>query len=211
MYVYTCIVLGLHGCALFYQSEFLVNAPNTILEFFMKTSPRSYLAYLCIAVMVCGCGATDLLGDKETSYPKRKEQIRNESRGKLTGEGGLLLGGGSGSSHDEGNNPLGVNSFLWRATLDTLAFMPLVSADPFGGVVITDWYEDPKAQGERFKVNALILDRSLRADGVKISLFKQQLDAGGVWRDSAIEESRARELEDTILTRARQLRVKTIQ
>lgn len=177
----------------------------------MTSSPRSCLAYLCIAVLVWGCGADDLFGEKETNYPQRKEQVRNEKRGKLTGEGGLLLGGGSGSDSDQGNNPLGVNSFLWRATLDTLAFMPLVSADPFGGVVITDWYEDPKAQGERFKVNALILDRSLRADGVKVSLFKQQLDASGTWRDSAIEDKRARELEDTILTRARQLRVKNIQ
>lgn len=176
----------------------------------MNTS-RSYLAYLCIALLVWGCGADDILGEKETNYPQRKEQARNEKRGKLTGEGGLLLGGDSGSDKDESNNPLGVNSFLWRATLDTLAFMPLVSADPFGGVIITDWYEDPKARGERFKVNALILDRSLRSDGVKVSLFKQQADTSGMWRDMAIEEQRARDLEDTILTRARQLRVKNMQ
>ena len=79
---------------------------------------------------------------------------------------------------------LGVNSFLWRATLDTLGFMPLASADPFGGVIITDWYEDPKTKGERFKVNALILDKTLRADGVKITVFKQRLDAKNIWRDT---------------------------
>ncbi len=84
--------------------------------------------------------------------------------------------------------------------------MPLSSADPFGGVIITDWYEDPKTPGERFKVNALILDKSLRADGVKITVFKQSRDKGG-WRDQKIDEALERSLEDTILTRARQLKV----
>src|SRR5579862_8835017 len=84
--------------------------------------------------------------------------------------GATIVAGGPGKM------TLGVNSYLWRATLDTLSFMPLVSADPFGGVIITDWYEDPKTPGERFKVNALILDKSLRADGVRITVFKQFSD-----------------------------------
>ena len=102
-------------------------------------------------------------------------------------------------------SPIGVNSYLWRATLDTLSFMPLASADPFGGVIITDWYEDPKTPGERFKVNALILDKTLRADGVKITLFKQKMDKGS-WRDQQVDDKLAHSLEDTILTRARQLK-----
>ena len=95
------------------------------------------------------------------------------------GLAGLAACGGGLGMHKEAPKPvaanaIGVNSYLWRATLDTLSFMPLASADPFGGVIITDWYEDPKAPGERFKVNALILDRSLRADGVKLTVFKQK-------------------------------------
>ncbi len=109
------------------------------------------------------------------------------------------------------SNPLGVNSFLWRATLDTLAFMPLISADPFGGTprILTDWYEDPQKPGERFKVNALILDKTLRADGVKLTVFKQKLDKGSKngWRDQQVDSTLARQLEDTILTRARQLKI----
>lgn len=159
---------------------------------------------LCAAVMLSGCGALDGMS-KETSYPKRKDEVRNEARGKLTGEG-LSIGGGSKKS-DQADNPLGVNSFLWRATLDTLGFMPLASADPFGGVILTDWYEDPNSKGERFKINALILDRQLRADGIKISLFKQTYDAARGWQDTAVDDALARKLEDTILTRARQLRV----
>lgn len=162
-----------------------------------------------VASLMAGCGMMDGV-EKEASFPKRKELERNEARGKLTGEG-LSLGGGSSKKDDQSGNPLGVNSFLWRATLDTLAFMPLASADPFGGVIITDWYEDPKAKGERFKVNALILDRQLRADGIKVSLFKQNFDSTRGWQDMTVDEALERQLEDTILTRARQLRVKNIE
>lgn len=140
----------------------------------------------------------------ESNVPISDKQARKEKHGKLTGEDGLVIAGGKKRSEDGG--ALGVNSYLWRATLDTLSFMPLVSADPFGGVIITDWYEDPKTPGERFKVNALILDRSLRADGVKITVFKQAM-SHGMWRDKKIDDSLERSLEDTILTRARQLRV----
>jgi hypothetical protein len=165
---------------------------------------RSFLLFFLGLTMLAACDGME----KETSYPERKELERNQARGKLTGDG-LSLGGES-DEEKAGNNPLGVNSFLWRATLDTLAFMPLASADPFGGVIITDWYEDPKARGERFKVTALILDRNLRADGVKVSLFKQQ-QQNGQWADVAVEDNLERELEDTILTRARQLKVKSLR
>lgn len=143
----------------------------------------------------------------DASYPENPEDKRRAQYGKLTGEGGLL--GGLSRSDEEGGgaSPIGVNSFLWRASLDTLAFMPLASADPFGGVIITDWYEDPKTPGERFKVTTLILDKALRADGVKVSLFKQKKDSAGVWHDTGVNPSVARDIENTILTRARELRV----
>jgi hypothetical protein len=144
-----------------------------------------------------------------SSYPKTDEDRLKERQGRVTGDGGISLGGGSEKDKEAGKNPLGVNSFLWRATLDTLAFMPLVSADPFGGVILTDWYEDPENPGERFKVNALILDRQLRADSLKISTFKQTNDTGD-WKDAAVDPGMGRKLEDTVLTRARQLRVKQL-
>ncbi|MBN67636.1 MAG: hypothetical protein CMM94_08765 [Rickettsiales bacterium] len=165
---------------------------------------RIFLVLACCALTACGVVETDA----EQSYPQRDELDRRDNRGKLTGEAGLSLGGGNDAAKDAGANPLGVNAFLWRATLDTLAFMPFTNADPFGGVIITDWYEDPNARGERFKITAMILDRQLRADGVKISLFKQRLDQTGAWRDVEVDKSLERKLEDTILTRARQLRVK---
>src|SRR3569623_324495 len=73
----------------------------------------------------------------------------------------------TGSTAISGGRAMGVNSYLWHATLDTLSFMPLQSADPFGGVVITDWYVAPTAPDERLKVPIYIMDRALRADGLK--------------------------------------------
>ena len=105
-----------------------------------------------------------------------------------------------------GKVTLGVNSYLWHASLDTLAFMPLNSADPFGGVIITDWYSAPDDQNERMKVTVYILDRRLRADGIKIAVFRQT-NAGGVWADAAVNPDMSTRLEDAILTRARELRL----
>jgi hypothetical protein len=101
---------------------------------------------------------------------------------------------------------LGVNSYLWHATLDTLAFMPLASADPFGGVIITEWYSAPEDPNERMKVTIYILDRRLRADGLKIAVFRQTHGADG-WSDAQVNPDTAIKLEDAILTRARELRL----
>lgn len=100
---------------------------------------------------------------------------------------------------------IGVNSFLWRGALDTVSFMPLVSADAFGGVIITDWYAPPEAPQERFKLNIYILGRELRADAIRVAVFKQKM-ADGQWQDTTAEQATATDLEDTILTRAEHLR-----
>lgn len=102
---------------------------------------------------------------------------------------------------------IGVNTYLWRATLDTLAFMPLASADPFGGVVITDWYAPPETPGERFKTTVYILDKVLRADGVRVALFRQVRDGAGTWNDAPVDAKTVTDLENAVLTRARQLRM----
>ena len=102
---------------------------------------------------------------------------------------------------------IGVNSYLWRASLDTISFMPLTSADPFGGVIITDWYSPPEAQDERFKITVYILGRELRADGVRAAVFRQRQDGNGGWIDARVEPRTAVDLENAILTRARELRI----
>ena len=105
---------------------------------------------------------------------------------------------------------IGVNGYLWRATLDTLAFMPLASADPWGGTVITDWYANPEKPDERFKATVYILDTRLRADGLKVTIFKQSKDASGQWVDAATSDQTESDFENAILTRARQLRLSNI-
>ena len=105
---------------------------------------------------------------------------------------------------------IGVNAYLWRATLDTLAFMPLASADPFGGVIITDWYVNPEKPDERFKCTVYILDSRLRADGLNVAVFKQAKDATGAWVDAPSAGQTETDLENAILTKARQLRLSNI-
>lgn len=168
---------------------------------------RALLILGASLLILSACGLT---ADESTNYPKTEEDRRKEARGKLTGDEGLTIGGGSEKEKDAGKNPLGVNSFLWRASLDTLSFLPITAADPFGGTILTDWYEDTDALGERFKVNVLILDRQLRADSLKISTFRQKKDAKGNWADAPTDAKLGRKLEDTVLTRARELRVKQL-
>ena len=125
--------------------------------------------------------------------------------------GGLPVVGSLGK-RDTTSNPanIGVNGYLWRASLDTLAFMPLASADPYGGVIITDWYSNPQKPDERFKATVYILDTRLRADGLSVTVYKQVRDATGQWVDAQTADQTDTDIENAILTRARQLRLSNI-
>lgn len=171
----------------------------------IKFNKITSIVLLSIITFLAGCSKElDIKGE----FPKSQEDQRRERLGKLGGGDGIKLFGmddstGGGAGADVG---IGINSYLWRATLDTLSFMPLASADPFGGVVITDWYEDAKAKGERFKVNVLILDQQLHANALKVSVFKQAL-TNGVWRDVKPNEALGIDLENKILTSARNYKI----
>ncbi len=132
-----------------------------------------------------------------------------QGTGTLFGEGGLTLFGGNKSSGQSGS-AIGVNAYLWRATLDTLSFMPLASADPFGGVIITDWWQPPASPDERFKATVYILGGQLRSDALKVNVFRQ-VEQGGQWVDAAVNPTTATELEDKVLARARELRASATQ
>ncbi|MFZ5791388.1 MAG: DUF3576 domain-containing protein [Pseudomonadota bacterium] len=162
---------------------------------------------LLLAPGLFGCA----YGDPESQYPglRRKGQTTPAygDQASIFGEGGLNLGTPQQPGDESGGGAgIGVNSFLWRASLDTVSFMPLVSADPFGGVIITDWYSPPQTPSERFKVNVYILGRALRADGIRAAVFRQELQ-GSAWIDAPVAPSTATDLENAILTRARQLRI----
>ena len=132
-----------------------------------------------------------------------------QSRADDNQRSGIPIFGGGASGGGGSEAGIGVNSYLWRASLDTLNFMPLASADPFGGVIITDWYTDAAAPNERFKATVYILDTRLRADALNVSIFRQT-NTGGQWADAAVDPDTEIQIENAILTRARQLRLSSV-
>jgi hypothetical protein len=131
----------------------------------------------------------------------------------MFGDEGITFGGKKNRGSDSGGGgaggALGVNAYLWRGALDTLSFMPLASADPFGGVIITDWYTPSASAGERFKATAYILGRELRSDGVRVSVFRQVLQ-NGQWVDAPVSAITVGEIENKVLSRARELREQSL-
>jgi len=104
---------------------------------------------------------------------------------------------------------IGVNSYLWRAAVDTLSFAPLLQADANGGVIVTDWYSSPRSPGERVKLTVSILDQELRADALRVAASRQ-VNQNGVWVSAPVAAATVQKLEDIILTRARDLRRATV-
>jgi hypothetical protein len=159
---------------------------------------------LVLAVMMAGCKTTPV-GENEYNDPR----YNGPGAGTMSGDqGGMVLFGTGKSSSGKtegGGAGLGVNAYLWRAALDTLSFMPLAQSDPFGGVINTDWYQPPATPGERFKATAYILSRQLRADGIRVAVFRQ-VQQGTQWVDAPVSPSTTTEIENKVLARARELR-----
>lgn len=160
---------------------------------------RSLVANLFLsAVLLAGCeGFRPVEQEKDPLTRTMREQ------GSIFGES-LEIGG---DGPQGGTTGLAVNGYLWRASLDTIAFFPMAQVDAHGGVILTEWYSLPESPNERYKVQVYILNRELRADGVRVSLFKQGLTATGQWVDVPVAEGSAAKIENAILTRARQLRI----
>ena len=137
------------------------------------------------------------------------ETVPIDERESILGEGGFSIGGPTKPSSRIQESGIGVNAFLWRASLDTLSVWPIASADPFGGVIISDWYTPPETPDEKFKLNVFILGRSLRADGIRVSVFRKTKTASGVWSEAPVQQETQVQLENAILTRARQFRTET--
>lgn len=157
------------------------------------TVARAVALPMAVVVLLSACGSI------EPAPPPPPTQQKG-----IFGPNGLSLVN-LGGQQNRGAAELGVNAYLWRATLDTLSFLPLASADPFGGVILTDWYSPPTTNGaERLKLNVLILDQRLRSDGVKVTVFRQE-KSGTDWRDAPANAATGTELENAILARARQL------
>jgi len=104
---------------------------------------------------------------------------------------------------------IGVNGYLWQAALDTVSFAPLLQADASSGVIITDWYANPRSPGERVKLTVTILDQDLRADALRVAASRQVMQ-NGTWVEAPVTAATVQKLEDIILTRARDIRRATV-
>ena len=182
----------------------------------MATRSPSFIgaaSALAAVLLLSGCESTGLsdievsestAGRKaiggRTLSPLEEDQARV---GDSSGGGFLDFGFGGGDS--EGAQ-LPVNKYLWRATLDTIAFLPLASTDPYGGVIVTDWGASPDAPGERFKVSAYITSAELSPSSLRVVVSRQVKDRSGAWVNASVSEETSRKLENAILTRARVLR-----
>ena len=171
---------------------------------FMQLKIPHLLTVLTLCVLVSGCAGSTPPTEEDL---KDLEQKRREGAGKIFGDDAFVFGPGANRGEGAGGVGIAVNSFLWRASLDTISFMPLSSADPFGGVIITDWYTPPDSTRERLKVQVYILDRQLRSDGLRVAVFRQNLNSSGAWIQATVSEQTVIDLENAILTRARQLRI----
>jgi hypothetical protein len=163
-----------------------------------------------LALAACGRGK-----NPEFTVYDPKDQRQRDQYGTVTGQDGFTIFGQGSRRRAEaeggggGGGGIGVNAYIWRGALETINFMPLASADPFGGLIISDWYQPPERPDERLKLHVLILDRALRADAVKVSVFRQTRSGEG-WVDAPVDPQTATALEDKILTKARELRIASV-
>jgi len=170
------------------------------------------------AVAVTGCSDVKTEGVYPDRDPKAGDTtpydyLKREDDS-ILGPGGLSFGTDGDQQNQQpgsGGGGLAVNGFLWRASLDTISFLPVSSADPFGGVIITDWHSLPASPDERFKMTVYILGRALRADGVRVAVFRQVDKGDGSWADAQVALDTAPRIEEAILARARQLRFAALQ
>lgn len=168
-----------------------------------------YLSLVFAALIVLSACSSESVKE-ETTYPSQPEGGSRFNKGEgIFGPGGLTLF--DSSKKVEPGSGIAVNAYLWRASLDAVSFMPIASADPFGGTILTEWHSPGNVTDERMKANIVILDRQLRADSVRVSLFRQTKDANGNWVDAAVPPDAERKMEDAILTRARELKVEQDQ
>ncbi|NBX86167.1 MAG: DUF3576 domain-containing protein [Proteobacteria bacterium] len=174
----------------------------------MPNNTKITTAIIAIAVISTALTAC---GNIKTTAPEVNPTDMPKGPGLLSGESGNLLDAFKrDNAEGQAGGNIGVNIFLWRASLESISFMPIQQADSNGGVIATDWYSAPEAPSERVRANILILGKSLRPDALKVNLFKQTKASDGKWADAPANPATTRALEDAILTKARALRVQSL-
>ena len=163
---------------------------------------RAMLMGEALAAATAGCSAD--LGGTPAEENVDREIVQGSRSDEVSTVGDLLEFNREGGA---ANQNLPVNKHLWRASLDTLSFLPLESTDPFSGVIATDWSANGGSSEERFKVTVYISEPTLEARSLRVAVFRETLADNGAWLPASVSETTPRRLEDAILTRARQLRV----
>lgn len=160
-----------------------------------------------ITGILSNCSA-DLTPKEGQEAPVGREEARRYDNGKLLGDDFLLFGGNKKYDPNLGG-AMRVNPYLWQASLDVTSFMPLASSDSSGGIIVTDWYSSGNKPNERLKLTVNISDRVLRSDAIKVIMYKQIRNRNGEWVNATVDASAMREMEDLILIKARQLKIKS--
>ena len=168
----------------------------------MKAVWRGVLCIVSVtlSIVVTGCDPASI--QPETSQPVSKNDKRYQEVGKLFGNSGIIVG------QNEDETGIGVNAYLWKGTLDVLSAFPLNITDPFGGVVVTDWFSLPQHGDEQFKLNVLIFSRQLRSDGLKVRLTRRKKEKNGAWQAISAHPGLQRHFHEVILLRARAFKSK---
>ena len=160
----------------------------------------------CVALLLAGCSSTPEAAKPSADIPPPPAPVQKvEAPGS---ESGMFswMGSGSSSKSDD-RKGVAVNAYLWRASLDSLSFMPMDQTDPFGGIIKTSWYIPPATPNERLKVSVFILDSRLRAEAVRVSIFKEIKKPSGDWMDATVDPDTVTKLENVILNKARALKI----
>lgn len=169
-------------------------------------SIKNILFSILLVSIISGCASSFNMPDWLDAETARERNAEREAKrdggpkGKIQNNFKLF-----GTDESDTGATIGVNALLWRASLDTVSFMPLEQADPYGGIIMTEWYTNPEKPEERYKITIYILDSKLRADAVRVSFFMQQL-INGEWTNVIASDETRIALENSILTKARQLK-----
>lgn len=180
------------------MGDFFNNSQSFLAQ---KTRCKMYwIICLICGFWLSGCSS----GVEKGSLPETFDESSYRESGHFV-EGGITVMGGKEKEKGPGAG-IGVNSYLWQASLETISFMPLRSTDPFGGVILTEWYTPAEKPHERMKVDIIISSRILAPNSLHVKVFRQ-VHKGSGWVDTDVSADTARSLEDTILTRARKLKI----
>lgn len=160
------------------------------------------------SLVLAGCESVET--ESAANYPQSRggEIVYTQDKpDSVLGEDGLTLFGGNKKRESSNGATLAVNKYLWQATLETLSFMPIQAADPFGGTVITDWYQPDVSKDERLKTQVFITSAELRASSIRAQVFRQ-VKKGGEWVKADTAKDTNVKMEDAILAKAREIRIR---